>query len=64
MVRMTRTGLQVQCRRCKFHNAKTGEYGDCRRHAPKPTSVPNWEWPLVAADDWCGEFRPDAEFSA
>lgn len=47
------------------------ELGLCRRYAPRPTVAPApsegdsgagsevaARWPLVASDDWCGEWDP------
>jgi hypothetical protein len=45
---------------------------ECHRHAPRPitaipvtdedgnttTTTPEWTWPKVEPDMWCGEFRP------
>ena len=50
--------------------SKSAVIGDCRRHAPRPVTVPEdnagesypleGEWPLVFPTDWCGE-HPDYE---
>lgn len=48
------------CENCYFLKPDTME---CRRRAPDPAaevrggaSVVNAVWPIVANDDWCGEF--------
>ncbi len=51
-------------------NAKV-QLGSCRRYAPRPHAnerpaggtPPRIEshWPLVASDEWCGEWEPEFE---
>lgn len=49
----------MQCTECKFFKANEAE---CRRYAPQPTADgKKAQWPTVAADDWCGEFKASAE---
>lgn len=39
------------------------EVGECRKRSPRPQynnptfAIVNREWPLVAKDDWCGDFK-------
>ena len=62
------------CSDCYFYEPFTSQgiigqknpSGKCRRHAPVPTYASGTRtvrrdpdsWPVVAPDDWCGEFRP------
>jgi hypothetical protein len=54
---------KVTCEGCCFFAPEKGEsptQGECRRRAP----MRNWrigEWPIVAKDDFCGEFLKAAE---
>lgn len=47
------------CRGCEYGEAlREPTSFRCRRHAPRP-GTGNSEgiaWPVVAADDWCGEY--------
>ena len=51
------------CEACTYWEAKSGEVGECRRHAPQ-TVVFNVDtevkfesrFPLTKAQDWCGDF--------
>ena len=64
------------CENCRYFspNGTDDERGDCRRHAPVPSSVRTDRhraegfatfdsyWPTMSHDDWCGEFEEiDAE---
>ncbi len=33
----------------------------CRRHAPRLHTHEIGAWPVVKDDDWCGEWRADAD---
>ncbi len=45
----------ASCGLCRLELA-----GECRRRAPAiAADTGRAVWPLVAADDWCGEFRRD-----
>jgi hypothetical protein len=65
--------MKGQCKDCVHFEPtgdSSGQYGECRRHAPMPhvidTSLPKnadmdpdtfWAWwPLVSAEEGCGEF--------
>lgn len=64
------------CLGCIFHETVAGPTKEiaivCRRHAPRMASQPiqntqgqvAWihtiQWPIVNADDWCGEFQTEA----
>ena len=49
----------MHCKTCAFFN--TGE-SECRRYAPSPSEDgAKAKWPNVAASDWCGEYKPDAD---
>jgi hypothetical protein len=54
------------CRVCVFCAPINQVFGECRRHAPRPTERMSSEdrasslrarWLIVETDDWCGEFR-------
>ena len=61
------------CQTCRNWQSDTGEMGECRRYAPRPSvecalptvAVPEGEedtsgeavWPVTFASDWCGEYR-------
>lgn len=63
-----------ECGRCKFYyvvnqvHDSSGEivFSQCRRFPPKRNSneypdndeFMNFEQPLTASDNWCGEFKP------
>jgi len=61
------------CRACVFYDFPDDRVQDangiCRRHAPHPALVPDdasdtayfAEWPVVAWNDWCGEWQPFAD---
>lgn len=66
---MSATTAKPRCAGCRFwvlwdSNAKRAGTGECRRRAPLPvTSLASSQdaiadWPLVYADDWCGEHEP------
>ena len=49
----------AHCQTCA-HYATDGS--ECRRYAPQPTEADaKAQWPTVSAQDWCGEYKPDAE---
>lgn len=66
---MVATMRDAACQACKFFNADTSE---CRKSPPvrlprrfdSSATAGNrvrdeellWGWPIVKADDWCGEF--------
>ena len=44
------------CKNCRYWKAKTGNYGECRKYAPKPgdgTAI----FPITFEITWCGEFE-------
>jgi hypothetical protein len=43
------------CATCRFFVRKSGDIGRCRRNAP----VVGEGWPVVYAQDWCGEHKLD-----
>ena len=46
----------MQCNTCRFFHTQESQ---CRRYAPQPTAdAKNAHWPVVAANDWCGEYQP------
>lgn len=56
-----------KCEWCRYFQS-AGIVGECRRNAPVTTlshenpGMPEKQvtlWPLVGADDWCGEYRED-----
>jgi hypothetical protein len=62
-----------ECSGCSYYHSAGGKSGHCRRYPPRVASVPKTvvhksthdeygivaktEWPVVAATDWCGEFK-------
>lgn len=52
------------CQTCAFFNAAKTQ---CRRNAPLPgtgSAAAVAQWPTVAADDWCGEYKDKAATKA
>jgi hypothetical protein len=62
--------IEKTCENCRYFSGggQSGD-GDCRRHAPQPSSVrirrhgrdetvalDSW-WPTVSDGDWCGDFE-------
>src|SRR5262245_12731395 len=53
-----------RCDGCRFWVEVVATLGECRRFPPlagvrQPTAAgPRMYWPLVLAEDWCGEYRP------
>ena len=55
-----------RCENCRFFNQEEegNALGECRRRSPYLLSVeedensPIGAWPIVAAEEWCGEFQP------
>ena len=50
-----------RCDLCSFWVGSSQGKGSCRRHPPRPTGATGQNdlatnWPLVFANDWCGEF--------
>ena len=63
--------VEKQCEHCRYFAPQGGDsvVGECRRHAPAPSSIrerrrvdddtvglSGW-WPTVEDSDWCGEFE-------
>lgn len=58
--------MPSQCSRCRYFHRAMGEplFGECRRHAPplpdrgrlQYHKIPLAVWPVVQADDGCGDF--------
>ncbi len=52
------------CKNCRFFTWMpdyTNPAGECRRHAPRPTSATLnavSHFPVVDHREWCGEFEP------
>jgi hypothetical protein len=52
----------MQCNTCRFFQASQAQ---CRRYAPQPTAdAKNAHWPVVSANDWCGEYQPSEKAAA
>lgn len=49
------SGIKI-CALCIFVN-KTDDAFECRRYPPKINIRDESIYPLVAGEDWCGEFR-------
>ena len=53
----------LKCEDCRFYEAVTDGYGECRKYAPRPRAWnPDEEyddravaWIVVDSDEWCGE---------
>lgn len=55
------------CKNCSFFDPEPDEelervtQGECRRHAPRPTTGRDTEriveWPKVGTHEWCGDFE-------
>lgn len=48
------------CKDCRFTQMTTAGVRQCRRYPPSDTAL-GGRHPVVAADDWCGEFQPTPE---
>lgn len=49
----------MHCQTCAFYKEQDSE---CRRYAPQPAeNEKKAAWPTVAATDWCGEYKEDAD---
>ena len=52
--------LGMICQNCHWFDSSNGISGRCRRHAPAVVRTHDINdvpvWPVVAHDDWCGEF--------
>lgn len=54
----------AKCRDCIYAVLGYGSYFECRRYPAQrgPSSCPECrQWPLMNADDWCGEFTKAIE---
>jgi hypothetical protein len=64
----------MNCETCRFWDRLHADYGDCRRHAPRPILEGDthkwWKygdteprdyatiWPTAGRLEWCGEHQP------
>lgn len=57
--------VERKCENCDYYdpNVKTIGIGRCRRYARKPAKNNIFDWPLVAEEDWCGEFAPKGTYN-
>jgi lysozyme len=61
---------EESCGTCFFHRAGKDDEGECHAHPPLATSTSNAKarafalWPIVAWNDWCGEYEPAAAEAA
>lgn len=56
-----------RCQQCAYGRPSVRSMGGgvayevyvCKRYAPRPVHVEagEWEWPMVDATDWCGEWQ-------
>jgi hypothetical protein len=50
------------CCRCRYYSDECSISGWCRRHSPVVLCNAGYgietHWPVVQADNWCGEFEP------
>lgn len=56
----------ITCEECLFWHPTGKGFGDCRRHAPRPSPGEDdagfyWVNPKTDADYWCGEAVEDAD---
>lgn len=42
-----------KCSGCKFMDSELEEVTECHRYPPHP----QYGYPVISNDDWCGEFR-------
>jgi hypothetical protein len=64
---------RLNCASCQFFAGKANailpdaNLGTCRRYAPTPLEKAawsnGWEWPMVGASDWCGEYEENGGHS-
>lgn len=48
----------MKCKTCEYFKDHGSSVGECRKTRPESNKVTNQaQWPLVKADDWCGDFR-------
>ena len=47
-----------RCGICAYFNERFEQHGECRRHAPAPPRIggTSFIWPILSADEWCGDF--------
>lgn len=58
----------VRCVNCHFWLGLENYQGSCHRSAPmamvaehiRATTEYKAQWPITSAEDWCGEFQPNA----
>lgn len=64
--------MDAFCGKCGyFEPMHDGSHGNCRRHAPvvyvecgnvgDNMAVTATAWPNVLSDDWCGDFKEEAD---
>lgn len=46
-----------KCADCVFFCPTANKDGTCRRSQPAVVDIGAEAWPLVKADDWCGQFE-------
>jgi len=50
-----------RCEACRFFHKRQGRWSVCRRFPPTPGAKGAKDgFPVVSADDWCGEFDDKA----
>ncbi len=49
----------VHARSDLYARERTGQAGECRRHAPTfaAAAASHGRWPIVGITDWCGEWK-------
>jgi hypothetical protein len=61
-----RSEMQRDCYTCRFWKGSSHGEGECRRHPPQLTVVPDGNeecpgvktaWPETDQEDWCGEWE-------
>lgn len=49
---------EERCELCRFFHKRVGRWSVCRRYPPDPGAKGSkGGFPVVAAEDWCGEFQ-------
>ncbi len=59
--------IAAKCETCTYWEAKSGNTGECRRHAPQTIAFTvddnvkfESKFPATQASDWCGDYAAKA----
>lgn len=50
--------MSRRCDKCEHYEPNNPQKGACRHSPPVLTPDDGFIWPIMDADDWCGEFKP------